>query len=86
MSERKRVTVEATALVLMHGGVNGHFVDENKLHSGIYSTSNPSMYVKNTTIEALVETATKYLNVGATYIENLKRCELRVAKIIVEFL
>ena len=65
--------------VLMH---TGQYVDSNLLEKGIYSTSRPTLYSKDTTIEGLeqqgrmMKDMTGELFISEKYFENLRLCKL----------
>lgn len=56
------------------------FINYDMLGEGIYSTSLPILFSKETTIEYLVETFMKFennSNYGKIFTENLLKCELK---------
>ena len=65
--------------ILIH---KGEYVDEGLLDKGIYSTSTPRLYSKDTTIEHLVECSKlpRDFNgnqfVSEDYLSNLNTCEM----------
>lgn len=71
----------------MHGRA---FVDESKLNDGIYERSLPLVYHQEETIDSLIsrgkmlKTKTGLQFLGHQYFENLKKCTLVDAVILVE--
>jgi len=65
--------------VLMH---TGQYVDSNLLEKGIYSTSRPTLYSKDATIEGLeqqgrmMKDMTGELFISEKYFDNLRLCKL----------
>ena len=65
--------------VLMH---TGQYVDSNLLEKGIYSTTIPTLYSKDATIEGLeqqgrrMKDMTGELFISEKYFENLRLCKL----------
>jgi len=71
--------IETMFRVLMH---SGRYVDTNLLEKGIYITSIPMLYSKNSTIEDLERQGRinlsylSDLSISEKYFENLRLCEL----------
>ena len=65
--------------VLMH---TGQYIDTNLLEKGIYSTSTPTLYSKDTTIKMiedqgrLMKDMTGNLFISERWFENLRKCNL----------
>ena len=74
--------------VLMH---TGQYVDSNLLEKGIYSTSRPTLYGKDATIEGLqqqgrvMKDITGELFISEKYFENLRQCKLVNVSLIESF-
>ena len=72
--------------VLMH---TGQYVDSNLLEKGIYSTSRPTLYSKDATIEGLeqqgriVKDMAGELFISEKYFENLRLCKLVDVSLVV---
>ena len=56
------------------------YVDVNRLFKGIYGSTKPSIYLRGTTIESLIEESiNSFSKLGInydTYVQNLKQCRL----------
>jgi hypothetical protein len=71
--------IETEFKTLMHCGL---YVDVNLLSKGIYTTSQPFIYPKETTIDGLIERGKQMKTMGGinflpdVYFENLKQCKL----------
>lgn len=84
MEEYRTARLEArTFKILVH---NGWYVDTMMLPKGIYSSITPQLYQPTATIQELVDEAKKMkrrgIDIGG-YIENVKRCQLKVVELSV---
>lgn len=67
----------------------GRYVDPNRLESGIYFREKPCIYLKDETIELLIERGRNIKDgegnclISETYFQNLKECELVKIVIII---
>lgn len=71
-------------LALMHIGT---FVDTTRLVEGLYSSNTPTLYPEGTTIAELVERAERVEHKGisiGSYIENVMKCQLMPATLLIE--
>ena len=74
--------------VLMYAG---QYVDTNMLEKGIYSTSRPSLYSKNETIEGMEKQCRDLkgvrvdLTISDNWFKNLRECELINVSLVGQF-
>ena len=75
----RNIMIQLELKVLTH---LGQFIDANLLEKGLYSTSKPTIYNSNDTIDGLIERGERMKDmvgnsfISESYFENLAKCEL----------